>query len=457
MPNTIDNNTNYPEISQSNAWYERAREVIPAGTQTLAKGSGQFVRGVAPAYLARGKGARVWDVDGNEYLDFSMAVGPLSLGYCDQDVDEAIRRQLEDGISFSLVHPLEVEVAELVRQTVPAAEMVRFSKTGAEATSAAVRLARAYTGRSKVLCCGYHGWHDWFISVTDRDRGVPRAVADLTYTFEYNDLESVTAAFDDEVACVILEPVTFVKPRQGFLQGLRKLCTERGALLIFDEMWTGFRIALGGAEQYFGVSPDLACFSKAVANGMPLSLLTGRREFMQLLEREVFFFTTFGGETLSLAAAKAAIAKLQRERVPEHIASLGTKIHQGLTELVQKLDMPYVKSVGLPYRTMMSFDGEYGNPLQMKSLLQQELIRRGLLWNGFHNLCLAHGERDIDYLLGAYAEALPVLREAVNEHSVTEMIKGQSIEPVFRKTHKFNSKPRVDPHPDRSVIRLSAR
>src|SRR5882757_6447795 len=201
------------------------------------------------------------------------------------------------------MHPLEVEVAELVRSVVPGAEMVRFSKTGCDVTSAAVRLARAFTGRKKVLGCGYHGWHDWYFSVTDRDHGIPEEVAALSSTFTYNDLESVRASLDDETACVLLEPMVFEEPRAGFLQELAVLCKARGALLIFDEMWTGFRVALGGAQERFGVRADLACFSKAVANGMPLSVLTGRADVMQLLERDVFFYTTFGGEALSLAAA----------------------------------------------------------------------------------------------------------------------------------------------------------
>ena len=295
------------------------------------------MRGVAPKYLARGRGSRVWDVDGNEYLDFSMAVGPLSLGYCYPAVDEAIRTQLRDGITFSLMHPLEVEVAELVREVVPGAESVRYSKTGADVTSAAVRLARAFTGRDKVLCCGYHGWHDWFIATTDRSAGIPAAARDLSFTIPYNDLEAALAAIDDETACVILEPVTFEAPKPGYLEGLRDACGRAGALLVFDEMWTGFRLALGGAQEHFGVKADLACFSKAVANGMPLSILTGRRDVMALLEKDVFFFTTFGGEALSLAAARATIEEIRAKDVPAHLARLGRRLKDGYNAAAREL------------------------------------------------------------------------------------------------------------------------
>ena len=195
-----------------------------------------------------------------------MGVGPISLGYNYRPVDEAILRQLADGITYSLVHPLEVEVAELVREVIPNAEMVRYSKTGAEVTSAAVRVARAYTGRDKVLCCGYHGWHDWYVGTLPRDRGVPQAVKDLVHTFTYNDLDSLRNALDEDTACVIMEPMVFDFPAEGYLQSVKELCAQNGTLLIFDEMWTGFRIALGGAQEYFGVDADLACFSKAIAN-----------------------------------------------------------------------------------------------------------------------------------------------------------------------------------------------
>src|SRR5262249_2983919 len=209
MPETAQVERSLPVIARSDEWYARATGLIPAYTQTLAKGPGQFVRGVAPKYLQRGKGSQVWDVDGNEFIDFSMAVGPLSLGYGYDAVDRAIRAQLEDGITFSMMHPLEVEVAELIREVVPNAEMVRFSKTGADVTYAAVRLARAFTGRSKVICCGYHGWHDWYISVTDRALGIPKPTGTLTRTFDFNDLDSVLDVLDHDTACAILEPMIF--------------------------------------------------------------------------------------------------------------------------------------------------------------------------------------------------------------------------------------------------------
>src|SRR5579872_6264251 len=237
MPNTVLLTQDYPIVTKSDELYARSLGLIPGHTQTLAKGPRQYVGG-SPKYIERGKGSHVWDVDGNEFIDYQMAIGPISLGYCYEATNTAIAEQLKKGITFSMMSPLEVEVAEIIREIVPNAEMVRFSKTGCDVTTAAVRLARAYTGREKVLCCGYHGWHDWYIGVTDRDRGVPADVAALTHTFAYNDLDSVAEALDQDTACVILEPTTFEAPRDGFLGELKRLCAARGALLIFDEMWT---------------------------------------------------------------------------------------------------------------------------------------------------------------------------------------------------------------------------
>ncbi len=443
MPNGVHQNEHDPRIDASVALLRRSEGLIPASTQTLAKGPGQYVRGVAPHYLVRGKGARVWDVDGNEYLDYQMGIGPLSLGYAMKEIDDAIKAQLADGITFSMMHPLEVEVAELIREVVPGVEMIRYSKSGADVTSAAIRLARAFTGREKVLCCGYHGWHDWYVGVTDRNRGIPQAVQDLSFTFNYNDLESVRAAMDDRTAAVILEPMVFEHPAPGFLEGLRDLCTKNGTVLIFDEMWTGFRLAVGGAQEFFGVQADLACFSKAVANGMPIGILTGRKEIMQLCEKDIFFFTTFGGEALSLAAAKATINVLRTHHVPERLRTLGQSMKDGYNHLVASLGMEYTSCIGMPCRTMVQFTAKGGNPLELKSFVQQELFRYGILWGGFHNLSYSHTEADIDYTLSAYADILPKLNAAAKRGTVSQELRGAPVEPVFRRTSNFNVKPVV--------------
>ena len=442
MPNKVTSNLDYPSIKKSDELYERALNLIPSVTQTLAKGPQQNVKGIAPKYLQRGKGSHVWDVDGNEYIDYLMGIGPLSLGYSYDKVDEAIKKQLNDGITFSLMHPLEVEVAELIHEVVPNAESVRYSKTGADVTSAAIRVARAFTGRNKVLCCGYHGWHDWYIGITDRNKGIPTLVQDLTFTFNYNDIQSVIDSIDKDTAAVILEPFVFEAPKDNFLQKLKDVCSENGSLLIFDEMWSGFRIALGGAQEYFNVKADLAVFSKAVANGMPISILTGRKDVMKVLEKDVFFYTTFGGEALSLAAAKATITELREKNVPAYLAKQGKKLKDGYNQIASELGMNYTKCIGFECRSLITFDPSAGNPLELKSLVQQEMIKRGILWGGFHNMSYSHSNEDIDYTLKTYKEVLPILKDAVDNNKVKESLKGEPVEPVFRKVSNFNTKPK---------------
>jgi glutamate-1-semialdehyde aminotransferase len=294
------------------------------------------------------------------------------------------------------------------------------------------------------LCCGYHGWHDWYIAVTSRNAGIPSEVRELSATFEYNDIASVRAAIDEDTACVILEPFVFEAPANGFLKELKELCAANGTLLIFDEMWTGFRIAVGGAQEYFGVIPDLACYSKAFANGMPISLLTGRREVMDLFREEVFFFTTFGGEALSLAAAVATIQEMIEKNVPAWLAEKGKRLKDGYNTLAAELGIAgYTRCLGYDCRTLVSFDASAGNPLEIKSYVQQELIKRGILWSGFHNMSFSHTDNDVDYTLAAYREVLGLLKDAISEGDVAARLKGAPVEPVFRKVSQFNMKPVV--------------
>lgn len=442
MKNTVQFNDNYPEITNSDLIYERALKVQKPITQTLAKGTGQFTKGVAPKYLQKGKGSHVWDVDGNEYIDFNAAIGPISLGYAYPKVDEAIKKQLEDGITFSLMHPLEVELSELIQAVIPNAEAVKISKTGADVCSAAVRVARAFTGRDKVFCCGYHGWHDWYIGITSRNSGVPEVIQNMTFTFEYNNIEAIIEALDEDVAAVILEPFIFEAPQNDFLQQLAEACRENGTLLIFDEMWTGFRIALGGAQEYFNVLPDLAVYSKACANGMPIALLTGRADVMELFNNEVFSYTTFGGEALSLAACIATIQEIRDKNVPQYLAEKGQLIQDGYNQIVEELGMQNLtKCVGYPCRSMVTFSPEAGNGLEIKALMQQEMIKRGILWAGFHNMCFSHSDEDINYTLSAYRDVLPIVKQAIENQNVKSCLKGEVLEAVFRKTSNYNIKP----------------
>lgn len=436
--------TKKPNITRSNEIYARARDIIPAGSQTFSKGVTQFVDGFAPKYLQRGKGARVWDVDGNEYLDYIMACHPIILGYADDEVNQAVIDQLALGSTFSLMHPLEVAVTEQLIETIPCAEAARFGKNGADATTVAVRVARAVTGRDHVAYCGYHGWHDWYIANTDLNSGIPEFNQRLAHSFTYNDLDSLQRIFEDnpgQVACVIMEPLTILEPKDNFLHEVKKMAHHYGALLIFDEIITGFRFHIGGAQALTGVTPDLATFAKAISNGIPLSAIVGKKEYMFALEKTFFSFT-YGGDCIGLAAANACIPKLKREKVPDHLWAVGSKLKDGYNRLAETYGLSaFTSCIGYPCRTIISFDGQGRfDALEMKSYFQQELIRRGILWTAYHALSYSHKDADIEETLNAYEDVLKLFKSVVDSNqSLRGLIEGKPVEPVFRKVADFNS------------------
>lgn len=433
-----------PVITRSDAIYARAKEIIPGASQTFSKGVTQFVEGFAPKYLQRGKGARVWDVDGNEYLDYVMGCHPLILGYADDDVNRAVIDQLELGSTFSLMNELEVDVTELLIDNVPCAEAARFGKNGADATTIAVRIARAVTGRDHVAFCGYHGWHDWYIANTDLNSGIPEFNKLLAHSFGFNDLDSLERIFGahpGQVAGVIMEPLTILEPKDNFLHEVKKMAHHYGALLIFDEIITGFRFSMGGAQELIGVTPDLATFAKAISNGIPLSAIVGKKEYLFSLEKTFFSFT-YGGDCVGLAAAKACIPKLKRERVPDHLWSVGQRLKDGYNSLVSDCGLAdYTQCIGYPCRTIISFDGQGRfDALEMKSYFQQELLRRGILWTAYHALCYSHKDSDIDFTLNAYEDVLRLFKQVVERgRSLRPLIEGVPVRPVFRKVADFNS------------------
>ncbi|MBT5860685.1 MAG: aminotransferase class III-fold pyridoxal phosphate-dependent enzyme, partial [Alphaproteobacteria bacterium] len=281
-------NQTYPKSAEL---LDKAMGLVPAQTQTFSKGWTQYPKGVSPVFATRADGGYVWDADGNKFIDWPMALGPLLLGHNNATVNDAVAKQLDNGIAFSLPTVGELALAERLVDWFPYADRVRFGKNGSDATSGAVRAARAFTGRSTILCCGYHGWQDWFIGTTTRNGGVPSAMAELTKPFPYNDIEALgelLAAHQGDVAAVIMEPMGLVEPGPGYLEAVRQLATQHGAVLIFDECWTGFRIHAQGAFGKFGVAPDMACFGKALGNGVPISVVIGTAEVMETFE-EIFF------------------------------------------------------------------------------------------------------------------------------------------------------------------------
>jgi glutamate-1-semialdehyde aminotransferase len=424
-------------FDRSMAMLARARRSIPGASQTLSKGADMFVEGAYPAFLERGRGCRVWDVDGGEYIDYILGLASITLGYAYPAVTEAVARQLAEGSIFSLPHPLEVEVAERLIEVIPCAEQVRFLKTGSEANSAAIRIARAATGREVILYNGYHGWADWYAITTPRSKGIPKDFARLIAPFNYNDLPSLERALCEHygnVAAVIMEAALLDAPASGFLEGVRKLAHDHGALLIFDEIVTGFRWAIGGAQEYYRIVPDLATFGKGMANGLPLSAIVGRADLGRQFE-EVFVSSTFGGDTLALAAARATIDEYRRQPVIEQLWAAGRRFQEGFKRAVGRTGAP-AECIGFPVHPKIVFRDtrEEENRLLM-SLFLQETARRGVLLHfaGF-NTSFSHSDADVDETLEACEAALRIVGEARAEGLVAARLEGKPYGAVFKRS-----------------------
>lgn len=415
---------------------KRALKSIPLGSQTFSKSITQYPYGVSPLYIEKGLGAKVVDVDGNEYIDFVNGLACITLGYCDKDIDNAVLQQLQNGVTFSLPHKLEAIVAEKIIDLVPSAEKVRFGKNGSDATSGAIRIARAFTNRDHVAVCGYHGWQDWYIGSTTRNLGVPNVTQEMTHKFEYNNIESLKQLFAEnqgQIAAVIMEPMNVEFPKDDFLNQVKRITHDNGAVLIFDETITGFRFSLGGAQEYFNVTPDLSTFGKGLANGYALSAVVGREDIMQKME-DVFFSGTFGGETLSLAAANAVLDKITTQNILSNIQEKGAWLLSKLNKLIK--DNQYETYFSTAGHASWSFiliaEGENTTDIEMKTLFLQEMFKRGVLTLGGHNLSYAHDYNDLEKLMNIYEEVLPLMVNADKENKVAELLECAPLVPLFK-------------------------
>lgn len=428
-------------IDKSLELWDRGIDMMPRGTQTMSKAPDQFVFGVHPIYLERGKGAEVQDVDGNWYIDYPAALGPIILGYAHERTIKAVTDQLQKGIVFSLMHPVEVELAELLIDIIPCAEQVRYAKNGTDATLACVRIARSYTGKQHILKPEghYHGWGDWHAISTPRDAGLPVCLKEYIETFPYNDIYALEEKLKTgKFAGLIMEPVSLVQPNPGFLEGVRALCTKYGVVLIFDEVITGFRWALGGAQEYFGVIPDVASMGKAIANGMPLAVIAGKKEFMKEMDA-IFFSMTFGGEACSLAAAIETVKEL-RERKGEiypRIWALGDKLAFSFNELAKSHAID-AEMFGMGPRHNIKFDEDDASGC--RDLFHQEMIKRGILMGTQIYVSAVHTEEYIDKTISAIKESLGVVRKALDEGDVDVYLEGQRSTTIFRKMSEESKK-----------------
>ena len=407
-------------MKRSDEHFKEALKLIPWGTQTNAKRPFPAFDETMPKYIERGKGCRIWDVDGNEYIDFRLALGPITLGYCYDEVDGAVRKQMEKGVLFSMASPIELDLARLINQTIPNAEMVRFMKTGEDANMCNIRIARAYTGRDMILTCGYHGYPDWFATEESPKNGVPAFMKEYVKVIPWGNCEIAEQSirqYRERIAAVISIPYDMNEDVSGnFIRHLRKLTEEFGILLVLDEVWTGFRLALGGAQELFNVEADLVGYAKAFANGYPLSAFVGKRKYMEKLN-DFRMTTTYAGETLSIAAAIATLTIMKREKVHAHINAMGKRLMSGFNDIAKSLGVEGY-AAGLPPAAFLKIntpDQSYNALLEY--LWFRELFREGVFVILRWFISYSHKEADIDEALEKAKRALRrALDAATKEH-----------------------------------------
>jgi glutamate-1-semialdehyde 2,1-aminomutase len=433
-----------PNFEISARMRQQVHSIIPGGAHTYAKGDDQFPV-LAPGFLTRGHGCHVWDVDGNEFIEYGMGLRAVTLGHAYQPVVEAAYNQMLLGSNFTRPATVELDCAEAFLNLIEGADMVKFAKDGSDVTSAAVRLARAYTGRDLIARCGdqpFFSVDDWFIGNTPMSAGIPTSIQALTIQFHYNDIDSLRVLFDENpgrIACVLLEAATSVEPQRGFLHALQDLCRQHGAIFILDEMITGFRWHIGGAQKVYGIAPDLSAFGKGLGNGFSVSALAGKKELMELgglhhdKERVFLLSTTHGAENHSLAAAIRTMQIYRQEKVVERLYSQGERLQAGINRAIESYDLVgYFEILGRPSNLIYATRDRSRQPSQaFRTLFLQETIRRGLLMPSLV-VSFSHTDADIDRTIDAIGEALRVYRRAL-EDGVEKYLIGRPVKPVFRK------------------------
>ena len=432
------------DFSKSHALRPRAHDLIPGGSHTYAKGDDQYPE-QAPAFIARGKGCHVWDLDGNEFIEYGMGLRAVTLGHAFEPVVEAAYRQMQQGINFNRPAKIEVDLAEDMLQLIDGADMVKFAKNGSDATTAAVKLARTYTGRDMVAICGdqpFFSTDDWFIGSTEMNAGIPRTVIDLTLKFPYNDLDNLRELFDrhpHRIACVLMEAEAVVPPAPGYLKAVKELCEEQGAVLVFDEMITGFRWHLGGAQKFHGVVPHLSTFGKAMGNGFAIAALAGKREIMRLggvdhdQPRVFLLSTTHGAETHALAASLATLCVYREHDVIEHLWRQGERLLEGVNQAIAGHGISsHFGLAGRPCNLIYLTRDAQGKPSQaFRTLFLQELIRGGILAPSFV-VSFSHSDEDIDRTIDVVDRSLGIYARALQD-GVQKYLVGRPVKPVNRK------------------------
>jgi len=429
-------------FTKSNELRRKAAKLIPGGAHTYSKGDDQFPQ-LSPHSIVKGKGARIWDVDGNEIVDWGMGLTSVLLGHAYEPITEVIKKELDNGVNFIRPSFIEAEVAELITDQIQSAEMVKFAKNGSNATTSAVKLARAYTGKDIILRCfdqPFFSIDDWFIGDTDISCGVTEDTKRKTKNFKFNDIENLKAVIElnksSGIACVIIEPAATEEPKDGYLQAVKDLCSKEGIVLIFDEVVSGFRFHPKGAQYLYGVTPDLSTFGKAMANGYSISALVGKKEIMSLggleheKERIFLLSTTYGGETHHLRAAQKSIEILNQNdyEVTKHIWHVGKTIKDAYNALVHKYELQnYTAMMGIDCRPYFYFKDNI-----LRTLFAQEMIKYGVLVQGIIP-SYSHRESEISQTIEAFTNSLKTLADAIHNNNVEKILVGNAVKPVFRK------------------------
>jgi glutamate-1-semialdehyde 2,1-aminomutase/spore coat polysaccharide biosynthesis protein SpsF len=422
-------------VTKSKELQKFANSYISLGVQTLSKSPTQYTQKYAPSILKSASGPFLYDVDGNEWIDYVAALGPIVLGYGQSEVVEAATEGLKLGAVFSLSHESEAKLAKVLCDEIPFAEMVRFGKNGSDVTAAGVRAARAYTGREQIAICGYHGWQDWYIGTTTKNKGVPVPVKELSHTFTFNDIESLRNLFKakgESIAAVVMESIAFDEPAPGFLEAVREECNKHGALLIFDEVINGFRLAPCGGAQFYGVTPDFATIGKAIANGLPISAIVGPEKFMRTFD-DIFFSSTFGGEITSIFAALKTIEIINRDNVYKEIETRGNFLKDGIVQLIKKHALDdFVMCKGLHHHFLIGFREANPQSTALKSLFQQECLKRGILFLGPHFVSIYHSQEVLEKTLKIYDQVMGSFSKSIASKSVEADLESDPIQPVFK-------------------------
>lgn len=419
--------------------WHKAKRLIPGGNQLLSKRSEMFLPDGWPAYYSRAKGCEAWDLDGHKYTDMAiMGVGSCILGYADDDVNKAVKKAVDSGSMSTLNAPEEVELAELLISIHPWAQMVRYARTGGEAMAVAERIARAHTGRDIIAFCGYHGWHDWYLAtnLTGKDglsehllaglqpAGVPKGLRGTVLPFHYNhikELEAIVKKAGKNLAAIVMEPIHNVEPQNNFLRKVRRIADKTGAVLIFDEITVGFKLAYGGAHLKYKVNPDIAVFSKAMSNGYPMAAIIGTRKVMEAAQGS-FISSTYWTERIGPVAALATIKKMKKAGVAKHLAAAGTAVRAGWQAAARKHGIAITLGGVLP---ISSFTFQYGKDSQaLKTLFVQEMLERDFLATNLYFATMAHKGVHIKKYLRAVDEVFAVLKKAIETKTIYKKLKG---------------------------------